>query len=670
MVTRVRGWGMGLAAVAYTALASVGCADGMNDDALASAESALTEATLPAGTAISVHIATPGDGVTVLPGPIAITGNATVGIGAIPADTALVYVIDASGSTTAGGGCGGNVNGDGFANSVLDCEIVAAQALDTQADAQDNIAEVGIVVFGQSATVADLSGIETGVQMRRPPGLSDIDTVLTSIVVGHVDEFTPMDVGQTTNYADAMVKALDALATSPAPRKIVVFLSDGFPTAGGTVASVLPLVPANVDFYTFAVGASSACASSDPRGSLAQIAAGTGGTCTQVTNVATLPSILPGVIGSQLTGITLTVDGAPVAATLSAVLPQPGAADVGFSANPVITAPGLHEICATAAGTDAGGADDVTECIHVLVNAPPEAICQDVTVLADATCHAPASINNGSFDPDGPAPTCTQTPPGPFALGATGASLACVDAFGGADACTGTVTVVDKTPPSITCPADQVRECVNGGAGGTYAATAIDNCSPVAPTCSPPSGSPLPLGTTPVTCQATDASGNAASCGFSVKVADTKPPVVTVKSEAAELWPPNHQYVGFSLASCVAQVKDACGGPIDVGAAGKIIRITSDEPEKAPGSGNTCKDAVITGATTANLRAERIGSADGRVYTVHFEVMDASGNVAPASCQVHVPHDQGPNGGAVDSGCKLCTGTGCGSCPAPSPTCN
>ncbi|NND77188.1 MAG: HYR domain-containing protein [Flavobacteriales bacterium] len=56
--------------------------------------------------------------------------------------------------------------------------------------------------------------------------------------------------------------------------------------------------------------------------------------------------------------------------------------------------------------------------------------------------------------------------------------------------------------------------------------TASDNCGTVLTTYNPPSGSVFPVGTTPVTCTATDAAGNTSTCSFDVTVNDTEPPVV------------------------------------------------------------------------------------------------------------------------------------------------
>ena len=98
---------------------------------------------------------------------------------------------------------------------------------------------------------------------------------------------------------------------------------------------------------------------------------------------------------------------------------------------------------------------------------------------------------------------------------------------GGGSSCTFTVTVNDTQPPTVTCPANVTavtnQDC---GAGAVctvvnFTATASDNCPGVVVVCNPPSGSCFPVGITTVTCTATDASGNTATCSFTVTTFDT-----------------------------------------------------------------------------------------------------------------------------------------------------
>jgi putative hemolysin len=199
------------------------------------------------------------------------------------------------------------------------------------------------------------------------------------------------------------------------------------------------------------------------------------------------------------------------------------------------------------------------------------------------------------------------------------------------------VTIKDTTPPSVTCPADQVAECTGPtGAAVTFSTpTATDICS-ASPTtaCSPPSGSTFPLGTTVDTCTATDASGNMASCSFNVKVGDTTPPDITNVSVApAVLWPPNHKMVPIAV---TAEATDQCSATVC-----KVSSITSNEPENGLGDGDTAPDWSITGPLAVNLRAERAGNGSGRVYTLTIECSDAAGNSATAPVKVMVPVSQG-----------------------------
>ncbi len=306
------------------------------------------------------------------------------------------------------------------------------------------------------------------------------------------------------------------------------------------------------------------------------------------------------------------------------------------------------------------------------VNAPPVAVCRDVTVSADAMCRASASVDDGSHDPDGqPGPfSVTQTAPGPYGLGSQVVTLTASDGEASA-VCTGTVTVVDTTLPHIVCPAPQVLECTAGGAKASYVARAEDNCGPVTVTCTPPSGGSFPLGRTVVDCNATDGSGNACGCGFSVTVRDTRPPVVG-GSQGLRLLPVDHTYRTVTLAECAGVAKDTCAGELPLERYGRIVRVTSDESEDVGGTcdGATCDDMdVRVNGTSVQLRAERDETADGRVYTVHYVVEDPSGNSATGSCTVDVPREWYGQWTARDSGPKYCVGQGCPAGTGGSPLC-
>lgn len=132
-------------------------------------------------------------------------------------------------------------------------------------------------------------------------------------------------------------------------------------------------------------------------------------------------------------------------------------------------------------------------------------------------------------------------------------------------------------------------------------------------------------------------------CAFAAEVVDTARPRVEVHHHS--LWPPNHKMHTFDVLDCVT-VHDACDRAPDA----RIVWATSDEPFDAQGDGNHQPDIVIANDRRAvDLRAERAGPKDGRVYQIGIEVTDASGNVTDATCNVSVPHDQSGTP-AVDSG--------------------
>ncbi len=161
--------------------------------------------------------------------------------------------------------------------------------------------------------------------------------------------------------------------------------------------------------------------------------------------------------------------------------------------------------------------------LQQVCNHPPVAHCHNVTVSTTPnTCTVvSASINNGSSDPDGDPLTFTQTPMGPYSLGATAVRLTASDGEL-SSACSGTVSVVDGQPPALTCPGNKTVTATSAsGALVTFAVNASDNCGIVIPSCTPSSGSTFPVGSTSVTCTATDAAALQSSCRFTVTVTVT-----------------------------------------------------------------------------------------------------------------------------------------------------
>ncbi|MCI0621891.1 MAG: hypothetical protein L0387_09510 [Acidobacteria bacterium] len=87
--------------------------------------------------------------------------------------------------------------------------------------------------------------------------------------------------------------------------------------------------------------------------------------------------------------------------------------------------------------------------VEVATNTPPVAKCKNVIVPAGPTCSAAASVDDGSFDPDGDSITITQLPLGPYAVGATTVTLTITDSKGTSSSCTATVTVLASEAASF-----------------------------------------------------------------------------------------------------------------------------------------------------------------------------------------------------------------------------
>lgn len=210
----------------------------------------------------------------------------------------------------------------------------------------------------------------------------------------------------------------------------------------------------------------------------------------------------------------------------------------------------------------------------------------------------------------------------------------------------------DVDPPSIDVLGDNPATVECGSSYSDAGATAQDVCSGDLTSqiqTNNPVDASVP-GSYSVTYTVQDDAGLSASATRSVEVSDTTAPVVTVQPMLM-LWPPNHQYATFDLGRCIASISDACDGSITSSASGKIVSIYSDEPEDVNGGGDgaTTNDIVILDDTHFQVRAERQGGSDGRVYGIAFTITDASGNSTQATCYVGVPHDQSGDP-PIDSG--------------------
>jgi len=336
-----------------------------------------------------------------------------------------------------------------------------------------------------------------------------------------------------------------------------------------------------------------------------------------------------------------------------------------------IPSPGLDVRSLSITAMHLGAFDNLVfvRCSNVIARCSGQRVCQPA---GQCSATVPASVDGGSQALNGAPISLSQSPAGPYPLGSTLVTLTATD---GSDLgiCTAFVSVIDCTPPVITCPPPQTVECKAlascAAPEGIQPATVTDDCSQV--TASGSFGC-LQQGDNPVTYSAPWSSATEdtfVTCNATLTVRDTLPPDVSgARTTPLELWPPDGQMKTVTLQDCGISLNDLCAGPLNVADYARITRVTADEGG-GPMSGNDrgcaqgrrappSPDIAIVGTNAVELRATRSPRGDGRLYTISYEVHDATGNSRSGSCQVSVPIQQG-GASASDSGVRQTA------CPPP-----
>ena len=124
-----------------------------------------------------------------------------------------------------------------------------------------------------------------------------------------------------------------------------------------------------------------------------------------------------------------------------------------------------------------------------------------------------------------------------------------------------------------------------------------------------------------------------------VESSNNPPDCSRAYASSNSLWPPNHKYQSISING----VTDPDGDTITTA----VNYIKQDEPVNGLGDGDTSPDATIT---PLQVRAERSGTGNGRVYQIGFTAQDGKGGKCEGAVKVCVPHDQGKGKVCVDDG--------------------
>jgi hypothetical protein len=129
-----------------------------------------------------------------------------------------------------------------------------------------------------------------------------------------------------------------------------------------------------------------------------------------------------------------------------------------------------------------------------------------------------------------------------------------------------------------------------------------------------------------------------------IKVELNKPPECSgVQADTRSLWPANHKLQLVTLSGAT----DPDGDTVTLTVKG----VTQDEPLNGTGDGDAAPDAATgTGPNSVQLRSERSGSGDGRVYKISFEASDGRGGTCTGTTTVSVPKSQATAANVIDSG--------------------
>lgn len=138
----------------------------------------------------------------------------------------------------------------------------------------------------------------------------------------------------------------------------------------------------------------------------------------------------------------------------------------------------------------------------------------------------------------------------------------------------------------------------------------------------------------------TDESNNVLIDSFEIVLPNNAPDCSGAFPNIDSIWPRNHKMVSIT----VNGVTDSDGDVLSI----SINRITQDEPTSGVGMGHKSPDGAGVGTNTAQVRAESLSSADGRVYVISFSADDGNGGTCSGTVSVGVPTTK--KGIAIDSG--------------------
>lgn len=557
---------------------------------------ALLLAQLAAGVALAAPGATPSSvTATLLPGG-SMTVDKSVETPPIPPNPDIVFLADTTSSMT---------------NAIGNVQTNAATILSTVLAAQPT-AEFGVAHYTDQAC-ADKFVLDQSV------------TANSAAVVAALNALTTPDEACNVDGPEDYINALYQLATQPAvgfrtgSTRIVVLFGDSSshdPSAGITeAAAISALQAANIRVVAVNIPGSSGYLFDglDGAGQATAIASATGGVFLNAPSVGEISSSILAGLGNL-----------PVTVTFS-----------------VTCDPGLSvDITPASQTVTSGDTTTWSEMISVDPGNPGGATLNcEVDWLLDGMLPGPEFVEQIAIEVPGADLAIVKTGPTLVTEGDEYSYDLTVTNNGPADATD--VAVVDPLPANTTF--------VSADAGCTEASGTV-TCTVGAL----PAGASAMFSITVVAGSAGSVVSNTATVSAFQFDPDLSNNSSTVDTElnhnptcdqvtaGPDLWPPNHKLQLRTLTGAA----DIDGDPLVT----TVLGVTQDEPLDGLADGRTSPDAMPgPESDQVELRAERSGRGDGRVYRISFIVEDGRGGSCTGTAIVGVPHDQGGHP-AVDSG--------------------
>ncbi len=346
----------------------------------------------------------------------------------------------------------------------------------------------------------------------------------------------------------------------------------------------------------------------------------------------------PPVITPTITG-TAGANGwytGPVTVSWSTTDPESGIATSTGCATQTLTTdtPGTTLTCSAKNGD--GLANSIT--VTVKVDKTPPLIVPTITgtLGANGFYTSDVTVTWSASDPDSSIATSSGCATTTLTANTPGTTLTCSATNGAGLSTSVPVTIkIDKSAPLIT-PTITGTLGTNGWYTGnvTVSWTTTDPESGIATSagCASQTLTANTPGTT-LTCSATNGAGLANSAQVTIKIDKSAPTISGMPGAGCNLWPPNHKMV---------QVATVTTADLASGIAPGTFAVTGLSNE--PGDPND-PDVVITpngaGGYVVRLRAERLGTGTGRIYSLTATAKDLAGNTVTALSTCTVPHDQG-----------------------------